>query len=155
MAPDKVIYTDGHDVVVTDAVLKVKKTSYRLNGITKLCLWTIRPDRWPGVLLVLIGLGAAVAGYMNVLPADLNMPVDKGYVSANVIALWGGAALALIGVLALGLSKERYAVRIATAEGEKNAVVSYKREYISQIVDAMHSAFDLGHTSTPIVVSKR
>jgi hypothetical protein len=155
MVPNKVIYTDGRDVVVTDAVLKVKNASYRLNGITKLCLWTIRPDRWPGVSLVLIGLAAAAAGYLNVLPADLNIPADNGYLGANTIALWGGAALALIGVLALGLSKERYAVRIATAEGEKNAVVSYRREYISQIVDALHSAFDLEHTSTPIVVSKR
>jgi hypothetical protein len=155
MTPDKVIYTDGRDVVVTDSTLKVKNASYRLNGITKLCLWTIRPDRWPGVLLILTGLIAAVCGYLNMLPADLNMATENGYVSANSLALWTGGGLLLIGILALSLSKERYAVRIGTAEGEKNAVVSTRREYIAQIVDALHSAFDLGHTGTPVAVSKK
>ena len=41
------------------------------------------------------------------------------------------------------LVRERYAVRIATAEGEKNAVVSEKKEYITQIVDALNEAFTL------------
>jgi hypothetical protein len=155
MTPDKVIYTDGRDVVVTDSTLKVKNTSYRLNGITKLCLWTIRPDRWPGILLLLIGIVAAVSGYMNMLPPDLNIATDEGQLSANTLALWIGAGLFLIGLLALAMSKVRYAVRIGTAEGEKNAVVSTRREYIAQIVDALHSAFDLGHTSTPVVMSRK
>jgi hypothetical protein len=150
MKQDKVLYTDGRDVVVTDSTLKVKNTSYRLNGITKLCFWTIRPHRWPAVFILLIGLVFAVLGYLNILPADINMNNEDGYLSANTLALWVGAALIFIGILALMLSKERYAVRIGTAEGEKNAVVSSKREYISQIVDAIHSAFDLGYKD-PIV----
>jgi hypothetical protein len=32
-------------------------------------------------------------------------------------------------------------VRISTAEGEKNAVVSNKKEYIAQIVNALDNAF--------------
>ena len=44
MTTEKIIYTDGHDVVVTDTTLKVKNTAYRINGITKLSLWTIHPD---------------------------------------------------------------------------------------------------------------
>lgn len=155
MTPDKVIYTDGRDVVVTDSTLKVKNASYRLNGITKLCLWTIRPDRWPGILLVLIGILAAVAGYLNMLPSTMNMATDEGALSANTLAMWIGTGLFLIGILALSFSKERYAVRIGTAEGEKNAVVSTRREYIAQIVDALHSAFDLGHTDTPVVISRK
>jgi hypothetical protein len=155
MATDKVIYTDGHDVLVTDTTFKVKNTSYRLNGITKLCMWTIRPDRWPSVLVLLLGLGSAVLGYLGYLPPEWVLTTDYGSFTANDIALWGGLALTIIGLLALSLSKERYAVRIATAEGEKNAVVSYKREYISQIVDALHSAFDLGSTDTRIITSKK
>jgi hypothetical protein len=155
MIPDKVIYTDGRDVVVTDSTLKVKNASYRLNGITKLCLWTIRPDRWPGILLLLLGIVAIACGYMGVLPADLSIQTNNGSLDSNMVALWIGIALAVIGILVLALSKEKYAVRIGTAEGEKNAIVSYKREYIAQIVDALHSAFDLGHTSTPIIVDKK
>jgi hypothetical protein len=127
-----------------------------LNGITKLGLWTIRPDRWPAVLLLVLGILAAVAGYMHYLPATLDFEANGRYYQANTVALWAGGVLIVLSILALALTKERYAVRIGTAEGEKNAVVSYKREYILQIVDALHSAFDLGHTTnTPIVVTKK
>lgn len=151
MVPDKVIYTDGHDVVVTDSTLKVKSTSYRLNGITKAAFWTIRPDRWPGVLLVLLGIIAAVCGYLGLVPADWSVQTESGLLSGNFIALWSGIALFVIGLIVLIFSKERYAVRIGTAEGEKNAIVSTKREYIAQIVDAIHTAFDLGQSTNPPV----
>jgi hypothetical protein len=81
------------------------------------------------------------------VPADMNLRTEEGIISSNTLALWVGIALAAIGIILLMLAKERYAVRIGTAEGEKNAVVSSKREYIAQIVDAVHSAFDFGHSS--------
>lgn len=149
MNPDKVIYTDGHDVIVTDSTLKVKSHSYKLAGITKASFWTIRPDRWPAVLLILLGIIAAVCGYLGLLPADWNLQLDSGIVSGNTVALWTGLALFVLGILVLMLSRERYAVRIGTAEGEKNAIVSTKREYIAQIVDAVHTAFDLGRMNNP------
>jgi hypothetical protein len=155
MTPDKVIYTDGRDVTVTDSTLKVKHTSYNLNGITKLSFWTIRPDRWPGIFLIMLGLAAAVCGFMNLIPADMNVKTDSGeVVSGNTLALLVGIVLALIGFVILLFARERYAVRIATAEGEKNAVVSRKREYIAQIIDAIHSAFDLGPSAPPMMSTK-
>lgn len=154
MKPDKVIYTDGRDVTVTDSVLKVKNHAYKLNGITKLSFWTIRPERWPGVLLMLLGITAAILGVLGLIPTDMNMQTDDGIVAGNSLALWGGIALAVIGLLIVMLSHERYAVRIGTAEGEKNAVVSRKREYIAQIVDAVNSAFDLGQSAPPMTTSK-
>ena len=154
MEPDRVIYTDGRDVTVTDSALKVKNTSYDLNGITKLSFWTIRPDRWPAVLLLLLGLTAAVLGFLNILPAEMNVRSDQGVISGNTLALWIGIAFAVLGMLILLLTRERYAVRIGTAEGEKNAVVSRKREYIAQIVDAVHSAFDLGPSSPPMMTTR-
>lgn len=152
---DKVLYTDGRNVVVTDSTLKIKNTSYRLNGITNLCMWTIRPHRWPGVLLITLGLLAAVSGYMNLLPSDVNFNMEDGYLGANTLAMYVGGGLILLGLLALAFTKQRYAVRIATAEGERNAVVSSRREYIAQIVDAIHSAFDLRHTNQPFVSVKK
>jgi hypothetical protein len=148
MIPDKIIYTDGRDVTVTDSTLKVRKHSYMINGITKLSMWTIRPERWPGILLVLLGLVAIFFGWLGYVPPSMNMQTDNGIIDSNTLALWAGAGLLLIGILVLALSRERYAVRIATAEGEKNAVVSHKREYIAQIVDAMNRAFNFGHTNT-------
>jgi hypothetical protein len=152
---DKVLYTDGRDVIVTDSTLKIRNTSYRLNGITKLCMWTIRPHRWPGMLLITVGLIAAISGYLNLLPPDVNLNMEDGYLGSNTLAMYIGAGLIFIGILSLAFTKERYAVRIATAEGEKNAVVSSRREYIAQIVDAIHSAFDLKHTSQPFIFEKK
>lgn len=145
MATDRVLYTDGRNVVVTDSALKVKNHMYKLNGITKLCMWTIRPDRWPSVILLLFGIAAIIVGYFGYMPPEWTLNTDSGTFSANQLAMWIGIALAVIGLLALVFSRERYAVRIGTAEGEKNAVVSYKRDYIANIVDAVHSAFDRSH----------
>lgn len=149
MTPDKVIYTDGHDVVVTDSTLKIKKHSYNMNGITKASCWTIRPDRWPAVLLLLLGIGAAVCGYLGLIPAHWSLQTNAGLMGGNTLAIWIGVALFVIGLLVLMFTRERYAVRIGTAEGEKNALVSTKREYIAQIVDAVHTAFDLGRMNNP------
>jgi hypothetical protein len=144
MATDRVIYTDGRDVTVTDSALKVRNTSYKLSGITKLSFWTIRPDRAPAIILMVLGLAAAVAGFMGAIPSQ----VAEG--NPNALALLVGIGLFIVGLLILVLARERYAVRIATAEGEKNAVVSRKREYIAQIVDAVYSAFDFGTGQSPI-----
>ncbi|HYC84418.1 MAG TPA: DUF6232 family protein [Chryseosolibacter sp.] len=148
MAEDRIIYTDGRDVTVTDSTLKVKNTSYRINGITRMCLWTIRPERWPGVVLMLLGLAALLVGWFVQLPADMNLTTQNGVIDANTLALWIGGGMFLIGLLVVALTRERYAVRITTAEGDKNALVSPRREYVAQIVDALNKAFNLGHGTT-------
>lgn len=155
MAPGKVIYTDGRDVVVTDSTFRVKNISYNLNGVTKLSFWTIRPDRWPGFFLVLLGLTAAATGYFNFVPAEMKLETDFGIVSGNILAVWLGVGVIFIGLLNMLFAKERYAVRIGTAEGEKNALVSRKREYIAHIVDAVHSAFDLGASAPTMMAAKK
>jgi hypothetical protein len=149
MKPDKVIYTDGHDVVVTDSTLKIKSDSYLLNGITKASFWTIRPDRWPAVVLMLLGIIVAACGYLGLIPLDLSLRTDAGLIGGNTIALWTGIALFVLGIIVIAFTHEKYAVRIGTAEGEKNALVSSKREYVAQIVDAVHTAFDIGRSNNP------
>jgi hypothetical protein len=146
--PDKVIYTDGHDVTVTDSTLQVNKHEYKLNGVTKCALMVLRPNRAPGIILLILGLGLIVVGAMQLItPGTIpDVQISNQSVDANTIAIWAGAGLALIGILILGLLRERYSVRIATAEGEKDAVVSQKREYIGQIVDAINQAISFVRT---------
>lgn len=147
MMPDKVLYTDGRDITVTDSTFQVKKTAYKLNGITRHGLFVMRPERMPGMLLLIVGFIVAVIGILNLIPPSLvaDMQVDGKSVTANTVAIWSGVGIALIGLLILAIVKERYAVRIATAEGERNAVVSDKKEYIVQIVDALNEAFNRDH----------
>lgn len=147
MIPDKVIYTDGHDVTVTDTALQVKHTSYKLNGIIKHGLFILRADRIPGILLFIIGALIIVGGVLDFFPNSLDVHTDTKYMSANSVAILIGSFLALLGIILAVIVRERYAVRIATAEGEKNAIVSYKKEYISQIVDALNQAVAFLHNS--------
>lgn len=142
MVPDKVIYTDGHDITVTDSEFQVKKKTYRLDGIIKYGLLSLSPERVPSFILMALGLTIALVGALELIyPTTVSdVLIGDRYVSANTLALWIGAALFLIGLIVLAIIRQRYAVRISTAEGEKNAVVSHNKEYIAQIVDALTEA---------------
>ena len=143
MEADKVIYTDGRGITVTDSTFQVNKTSYRINGITKHGLMIIRTERLPGLMLLIVGFIVAIIGIVGLIPPSLigSFQIGDGLVSANMVAMWTGVGVALLGLLILAIVRERYAVRISTAEGEKNAVISNKKEYIAQIVNALDNAF--------------
>ena len=143
MIPDKVLYTDGRGITVTDSTFQVKNTSYRLNGITKHGLFTIQPERLPGILMAGIGILLGLFGMLKLIPNTViaDTQINGTYYTANYLALWVGGGLLMLGLIVTVIVRERYAVRIATAEGEKNAVVSNKKEYIAQIVNALNEAF--------------
>lgn len=143
MVPEKILYTDGHEVTVTDSFFKVKKSSYQLNGITKHGFFTIHPDRLTPFLIVLLGGMIVTLGAMRMIPDNLlpRLHVMSFHLKANAVAVLLGTVVAATGALLLGLMRDRYAIRIATAEGEKNVVVSRRREYVYQILDALNYAF--------------
>ena len=138
------MYTDGHDVTITDSMFMVRNMSYRLIGITKHGLHIVKPHRLPGYILFMLGVILAVCGILNLTPENIvpSARVLGLTLSGNTIVLIAGAAIAFMGVLIVGLLRERYAVRIATAEGEKDVVVSNRKEYVNQIVHALNAAFN-------------
>lgn len=144
MLRDKILYTDGHDVTITDSMLMVRNMEYRLIGITKHGFHIVKPLRLPGYLLFISGAILLLCGLLNLWPSNVVSPSEIFGVtfSGSAIIIGIGAFLALVGILIIGLLRERYAVRIATAEGEKNVVVSKQRAYINQIVDALNAAFN-------------
>ena len=144
MIQDKILYTDGRDVLITDTMFQVRNMSYQLIGITKHGLHILRPHRLPAFILVIVGLVLLVGGLLDWVPSSFIPAVQLMgvLVSGKVIMMCAGAAIILLGVLVIGLMRERYAVRIATAEGEKDVVVSRQKEYVSQIVNALNRAFD-------------
>lgn len=145
MTEDNVIYTNGRDVTITDSVFEVGNVRYRLNGITKYGFSVLKPERLPSFLLLILAILLMVSGFLNSFPNPdgLYQTMNDGsYYGVNLIAIWGGGFLAVVAVLLLIILRERYAVRISTAEGEKDAVVSSRKEYISQVVDALNKAFN-------------
>jgi hypothetical protein len=136
-------YTDGHEVSVTDSGFKVRKTLYQLNGITRHGFSIISPMRAPFTVLMIIGAITFICGAMNFLPQAWMRSVSIfGFnLVVNSVVMTAGTVLFVLGMLIMLQLKEKYAVRIFTAEGEKNVVVSQSREYISQIVDALNHAF--------------
>lgn len=145
MVANEVLYTDGQDIVVTPVSFQVKGTDYKLLGITKHGMAVIRGVRWPGILILLLGMMISLLGTAGLIPASLlsesDIVINGKFITANKLAIWAGLSLAIIGLLSVLLAKERYAVRIATAEGEKNVVVSKKQEYVNQIINALNRAF--------------
>ena len=138
------MYTDGHDVTITDTMFMVRNMSYRLIGITKHGLHIIKPHRLPGYLLFILGVILLICGILKLWPTNVVHATELfGFtLSGTAIILGTGAFLALVGILIIGLLRERYAVRIATAEGEKDVVVSNQKEYVNQIVSALNRAFN-------------
>jgi hypothetical protein len=122
----------------------VRNMSYHLIGITKHGLHIVRPHRLPGFLLVIAGILVLVSGILNLVPKDFIPSVEMFGISlsGSAILLGTGAAIVLVGVLIVGLLRERYAVRIATAEGEKDVVISKQKEYVTQIISALNRAFN-------------
>ncbi|MEQ8364002.1 MAG: DUF6232 family protein [Cyclobacteriaceae bacterium] len=145
MTEDNVIYTNGRDVTITDSVFEVGKMKYRLNGITKYGFSVLKPERLPSILLLVLSVLLMISGFLNTFPNPDGLYQsfnDGGHYGANLIAIWGGGFLAVIAILLLVILRERYSVRISTAEGEKDAVVSPRKEYISQVVEALNKAFN-------------
>lgn len=140
---DKVFYTDGHEVTVTDTTFKVNKREYKLLRITRHGLLTIKPHRAPGAFTLIIGLLILAIGAYDLLPATTvgEIRIANRWVDANDLCVVIGSLIALAGFLGIVLVKPKYAVRISTAEGESNAVVSKQQEYIRQIIDGLNRAF--------------
>lgn len=135
------LYTDGRDVVVTQSTLKTKKGVYLLKGITDLSLAVLKPLRLPGLILALIGLTLLTNGFWYFIPASFwdTLAIPARYTTAN-IQIFAGAIITVLGICYMVLIPKRYAVRIETAEGEKDAVVSNRREYVKQIFNAIRKA---------------
>ena len=136
-------YTDGHDVMITDSGFRVKNTLYQLNGITRHGFSIISPHRAPYAVLMILGVLVFMCGALNFLPPSWTQPIVilKFHVAADSLVMTLGSILFGLGLLVMLRMREKYAVRIFTAEGEKNVVVSQSREYISQIVEALNHAF--------------
>ncbi|MFZ5973341.1 MAG: DUF6232 family protein [Bacteroidota bacterium] len=144
MTTGKVLYTDGHQVTITDSVFQVKGNRYRLDGIIRHTCLVLPPRRVPVLITIALGVVFMALGVFNSVPPQLISHLELGnlVVSARGLSLVFGAATLMAGIAFLIASKEKYSVHILTAEGEKAVVVSKQKEYIEMIGDALARALE-------------
>jgi hypothetical protein len=141
MTTENILYTDGHDVIVTESTFQVRKNQYRLEGITHHGFHIIKPNRVPAFIISSLGLLFILLGVTNIAPPiDYAMNVYSYKIQYGTLMVIFGTILIVVSLLISFLIKERYSVRISTAEGDKNVVVSGKREYVNMIVEALNQA---------------
>ena len=143
METEEIFYTDGQDIVVTLSTLQVKDRFYSLKNIKKHSMAILQPARLPGIILFITGVALALCGMANAFPVDWAARTGLFAVGTdtNAITQWTGTALTVLGLILTVVLRERYAIRIATEEGEQDAVVSTRREYIREILDALNRAY--------------
>ena len=137
-----VIYTDGHGIKVTSTEFITHKANYLIAGISDVRMHLIKASKTPGILLIVLGIIGMVAGAMHLL-STVDIPpsyVGNILMTPNRLVFAIGAVLLLLGVLLVVLMRDKYAVKILTAEGEKEPVVSPRQDYINQIVTAVQNA---------------
>jgi hypothetical protein len=150
MDTEEIFYTDGQDIVVTLSTLQVRDRFYRLKSIKKHSMAILQPARLPGIILFITGIALALCGMANAFPVEwaVNSGLFAEGTDTNAVAQWSGTALTVIGLILTIILRERYAIRISTEEGEQDAVISTRREYIREILDALNRAYMMMEMNT-------
>ncbi len=140
---EKVLYTDGSEVTVTESALQVKKKWYDLRAVSKYGLIILQPSRLPWLVILSMGIALLVLGITKQVPGGWMPAMYWGDVllTENLLTALSGSLLALTSIGVMLTVTERYAVSITTEEGEQRVVVSRRKEYIACIIRALNNAF--------------
>lgn len=127
MSTQETIYYQDESIIVTNTRAVLGTKTYAMANITSVSMGVIPANRVPGIVLALIGL--AIAGCAcSVVGKD----------AASVIVF--GLIVLGLGIAIAAAPKTRYVVKIGSASGEANALVSKDKEYIQKIVNAVNEA---------------
>jgi hypothetical protein len=139
---DTVLYTDGHNVKVTSTQFIVGSARYLIDGILQARMSLLKANIGGAIVLLLLGIATAAAGYFQFFSNEQvnNIAFGTWILTINRLAMLIGGFFILCSVIWVLAGRNRYAVHITTAEGEKEPLISTKRDYVSQIVNALNKA---------------
>jgi hypothetical protein len=147
MVADKIFYADAHQhVIVTESTFIVKDKQYNIPNIRDHIIKEIKPTPLPGLAVSILGALVTAGGIFNFIGFSFlpNVSVMEWTFGPYSWSILGGLILLFAGLFMMTMVKPRYALHISTAEGGENDVlVSPKREYVKQIIDALNRAFML------------
>jgi hypothetical protein len=147
MIADKIFYADAHEhIIVTDSTFIVKDKEYNIPSIRDHIIREVKPVPFIGVVMTIGGALIALSGMFRIITFSFIPPVTV--MSRTIDSYWWailiGTLLLFTGMLLILIVKPKYALHISTAEGaEDDVIISPKREYIRQIIDALNRAFML------------
>jgi hypothetical protein len=133
-------YQDGSVTVTnTRAILGAK--TYSMANITSVSSATIPANRMPGVVITIVGLLITVCASC---PAIGVLGSGDPDAIGGALVFGMGAVFGLlimgVGIVIAVMVKPSYVVKIGSASGEANALLSKDAAYIGKIVNAMNEA---------------
>ncbi len=120
---NEVVYYQDDAITITNARAVFGQKTYAMVNITSVMMGTIPANNGGGIALALFGLAVAVCGGS----------VGFGGAIVGIIIIVGG-------ILMIVNSKESYTVKIGSAGGETDALVSKDESHIQEIVEALNDA---------------
>ena len=121
------VFFEYEDVKVTNSRFVTGGQTFAMNNITSVKTLKETPSRWPGILVVFVGLSAAFNALVVGLGVDFKM------------LLVGIAIMAAAGYYVYQ-QKITYHVMLTTSGGETSALKTHQLEYITKVVGALNEA---------------
>lgn len=124
LAHQEIVFYQDKSVLITNTRVVVLETMYPVRGITSVSTVSIPPNRKIPAGVVMLGLFLSFLGiWLGVVDFVLT-----------------GIPIFSLGVLWLWLQKMTYAIRIFTAGGQLDVLVSQDQSYVITVVQALHGA---------------
>lgn len=120
-------YQDQH-VAITNTRARLGSKTYTMANITSVSMGELPPNRTPAWIVMIVGvlIGGCVATQQ-----------ESGAMVGGIVL---GLLIVGVGIAIAVSAKPRYVVRIGSASGEANALMSPDRKHIEEIVAAMNKA---------------
>ena len=120
------VYLSSPNATVTKTRAIIADKTYTMGLIGSVEMATVKPNQTVPSLLILAGIVMAVVWFT----------VREGMAFCGVI----GVLLVLIGIVSSRYRREQHAVRVTSASGEVDALLSEDKESIQTVVDAINRA---------------
>ena len=113
---DEQVFFESGDVKVTNARFITGGQTFAMSNVTSVKALEENPSRFGGIVVILIGIATMVSS------------IAAGLIIAGLAAWY------------LYQQKTSFHVMLSTSGGERSALTTHQREYLTQIVDALNKA---------------
>ena len=140
MSEEITYYSDGV-IQITNARAVLGGKSYAMANITSVGIWERPPDRTPGVALTVGGLVTGLCACCPALGTLGSHDSDvAGFGILFVVVGLLGLVMLIAGIAIAATAKPSYVMRLGSASGEIDALISKDLDYVQRIVDAVNKA---------------